>query len=752
MWDVPARTAIFVDALAGCNSVTVKEPSKDDPYSVGNYVQDQICMWLDYVMASLKRTKGNNGSADCSISYAYNVGVRMRRNGIRYLAVDVDVYFDFTVQEYKYSEYFEIENDWSKNALYYKFLSNIWGYKITHNSSKGPRSAKKMTKWTESALRAYWKENGFKEYEGIYENFSGNDTKYKLALKYINNKPYLIYLSGGNFDWQEGEVKATLESSSYGNGFKCNWKMLDKSTESTFMTVTDGIMKVMNGTYVKMYPTASEMEQIASENSKWSGTCFAIGGKYVATNYHVVEDAKNLVVSGIKGSYSKDYAVEVVVTDKINDLAILKITEPGFTGFGALKYGFKTQTTDIGTDVFVLGYPLITTMGEDIKLTTGVISSKSGFMGDVSQYQISAPVQPGNSGGPLFDNRGNVIGIVSAKHTGAENAGYAIKLSYLKNLAESANETIALSSTNTISTLSLPEKVKAISSNVLIVKANFLDGKKAVAQTNSSVPKSSSSSSSSTSAVSKSGMEATSYTESSNNNVKTFTINGYSFDMIYVEGGTFTMGATSEQGTFADSDEYPTHKVTVDGYYMGIYEVTQGLWLAVWDDYPSYYYIKKGDNYPMEIAIWNDCQEFIKKLNQKTGKKFRLPTESEWEFAARGGNKSRGYKYSGSNTLTDVAWYNGNSNKTTHPVGQKLPNELGIYDMSGNLWEWVSDWYGSYSGYSQTNPTGASPNYHRVMRGGSYDDSDFSCRSSERKSCLVKKSNDKCGLRLVLEE
>lgn len=496
MWDVPARSAAFVDALAGCNSVTVKEPSKDDPYSVGNYVQDQICMWLDYVMASLKRTKGNNGSVDCSISYAYNVGVRMRRNGIRYLAVDVDVYFDFSVKEYKYSEYFEIENDWSKNTLYYKFLSDIWGYKITHNSSKGPRSAKKMTKWTESALRAYWKENGFKEYEGIYENFSGNDTKYKLALKYINNKPYLIYLSGGNFDWQEGEVKATLESSSYGNGFKCNWKMLDKSTESTFMTVTDGIMKVMNGTYVKMYPTASEMEQIASENSKWSGTCFAIGGKYVATNYHVVEDAKNLVVSGIKGSYSKDYAVEVVVTDKINDLAILKITEPGFTGFGALKYGFKTQTTDIGTDVFVLGYPLITTMGEDIKLTTGVISSKSGFMGDVSQYQISAPVQPGNSGGPLFDNRGNVIGIVSAKHTGAENAGYAIKLSYLKNLAESANETIALSSTNTISTLSLPEKVKAISSNVLIVKANFLDGKKSVAQSNSSVPKSSPSSSS----------------------------------------------------------------------------------------------------------------------------------------------------------------------------------------------------------------------------------------------------------------
>lgn len=521
MWDVPSRSSTLVDALAGCNYVVVAEPTEKGLYSVNYYIRDQITMWLDNILASLKKTGvgGNDAPVDCYILYGCHMGREIRRNGTGYWTLKVEMKFDFNITEYDRTITCEVE-DWGDNNLYYSLLSNIWSGKITRNSSKGPRSAKKMTKWTETALRAYWKENGFKEYEGIYENFSGNDTKYRLALKYINDKPYLIYLSGGNFDWQEGEVKATLESSSYGNGFKCNWKMLNKSTQSTFLTIVDGVMKARNDTYVKMYPTASEMEQITSENSKWSGTCFAIGGKYLATNYHVVEDAKNLVVSGIKGSYSKDYAVEVVVTDKINDLAILKITEPGFTGFGALKYGFKTQTTDIGTDVFVLGYPLITTMGEDIKLTTGVISSKSGFQGDVSQYQISAPVQPGNSGGPLFDGKGNVIGIVSAKHVGAENVGYAIKLSYLKNLAESANETITISSTNTISTLSLPEKIKAISSNVLIVKANFLDGKKSVAQSNSSVPKSSSSSASSGSVTPKSSGTNSSCTVDPNDVVK----------------------------------------------------------------------------------------------------------------------------------------------------------------------------------------------------------------------------------------
>ncbi len=197
-----------------------------------------------------------------------------------------------------------------------------------------------------------------------------------------------------------------------------------------------------------------------------------------------------------------------------------------------------------------------------------------------------------------------------------------------------------------------------------------------------------------------------------------FTVNGVSFEMVHVEGGTFRMGATSEQEDDADSDEKPVHSVTLSSYYIGKTEVTQALWQAVMGSNPSNF---KGADLPVECVSWNDCQEFIKKLNRLTGRNFRLPTEAEWEFACRGGNNSRGYKYSGSNDIDNVAWYDGNSGDQTHPVGTKAPNELGIYDMSGNVWEWCSDWYADYTSYSQTNPKGSQSGSYRVNRGGSWD-------------------------------
>jgi formylglycine-generating enzyme required for sulfatase activity len=210
---------------------------------------------------------------------------------------------------------------------------------------------------------------------------------------------------------------------------------------------------------------------------------------------------------------------------------------------------------------------------------------------------------------------------------------------------------------------------------------------------------------------------------------ETFTVKGVSFTMKLVEGGTFQMGATSEQGSEAESDEKPVHSVTLSNYYIGETEVTQALWQAVMGSNPSYF---KGDNLPVENVSWNDCQEFIRKLNQKTGKNFRLPTEAEWEYAARGGKKSRGYKYSGGNTLGSVAWYGDNSGNKTHTVKTKSPNELGLYDMSGNVWEWCQDWYGNYNSGSQTNPQGPSSGSSRALRGGGWDNIAWSCRVSSR--------------------
>ncbi len=212
-----------------------------------------------------------------------------------------------------------------------------------------------------------------------------------------------------------------------------------------------------------------------------------------------------------------------------------------------------------------------------------------------------------------------------------------------------------------------------------------------------------------------------------------FTIyaNGVPIDMVYVQHGTFTMGATPEQGSDAYSDEKPAHSVTLtNDYYIGKYEVTQKLWKAVMGKKPSRF---QGDDLPVEQVSWNDVQEFLRKLNSITGRNFRLPTEAEWEFAARGGTKSRGYKYSGSNNIDEVAWYTANSHdKGTTKVGSFAPNELGIYDMSGNVWEWCQDWYGDYSSTSQTNPTGAPSGSNRVGRWGCWFGSAGSCRVSGR--------------------
>ena len=212
-----------------------------------------------------------------------------------------------------------------------------------------------------------------------------------------------------------------------------------------------------------------------------------------------------------------------------------------------------------------------------------------------------------------------------------------------------------------------------------------------------------------------------------------------SFKMILVEPGTFQMG--SDNGADYVFDR-PAHEVTLTAlYYMGETEVTQALWLAVMgqkptDDEKFTWSSSKGigDNYPAYYISYTDCQEFITKLNTMTGQKFRMPTEAEWEFAARGGTKSKGYTYSGSNTIGDVAWYSNNSDKTPHPVGEKQPNELGLYDMSGNVREWCADWFNSYTSGAQTNPTGPTTGTNRVSRGGDINCGNTWCTVSARDS------------------
>lgn len=230
--------------------------------------------------------------------------------------------------------------------------------------------------------------------------------------------------------------------------------------------------------------------------------------------------------------------------------------------------------------------------------------------------------------------------------------------------------------------------------------------------------------------------------------------------MVAVEGGTFDMGATAEQGSDAESDEKPVHKVTLSSYYISKYEITQAQWKAVMertmeeqkdrhDQSGRMSLFGEGDNYPIYYVTWEEANEFCEILSAKTGKKYVLPTEAQWEFAARGGTKSKGYKYSGSNTAGDVAWFgssytqdeagewieipgSGNAEAKTHPVGSKAANELGICDMSGNVWEWCADWLDAYSSAALTNPVGPNAGTYRVIRGSSWTYGSTDSRVSRR--------------------
>jgi formylglycine-generating enzyme required for sulfatase activity len=227
-----------------------------------------------------------------------------------------------------------------------------------------------------------------------------------------------------------------------------------------------------------------------------------------------------------------------------------------------------------------------------------------------------------------------------------------------------------------------------------------------------------------------------------------FNVRGVPFEMVFVEGGSFMMGCDTNS-VRCIRDEVPMHRVTLSDFYIGKSEVTQLLWQAVMGNNPSKL---KGDHLPVELVSYKDCQTFIKRLSEITGRQFAMPTEAQWEYSARGGNKSRGYKYSGSNDIDAVAWYSGNSGGRPRRVADKLPNELGIYDMTGNVFEWCSDWYNEkyYESSPEESPTGFALGTFRVFRGGSWRNTPQFCNVTRRNYIRPDKRYNDLGLRLVL--
>jgi formylglycine-generating enzyme required for sulfatase activity len=571
----------------------------------------------------------------------------------------------------------------------------------------------------------------------VHQQYPHN--KFKVYIVSDNNNKFYAYNSLPNGDFGESywRIEPVGETNAYWMYFYSTSTRIYLKDNIHFSATFDldnasakkvtknsnlstSVRVILYNDCVKTYPTLSMYANAArkaieeAQPKKWTGTGFALNNNYIVTNNHVVDGAKTISIQGINGDFNHKYNAEVIKTDKVNDLAIIKVNGTTIPS-ASIPYAVKVGTAEVGEEVFVLGYPLTSTMGEEIKLTTGVISSKTGFQGDVSIYQISAPIQPGNSGGPLFDSKGNVVGIVSAKHKGAENVGYAIKTSYLKNLMESA-----------VSINILPQKNKMVSQN--------LSGKVKQARdyvyyiTCSSIGDSSN----------KSSKSIGSSTPPPKNNISPAdpqkTIQKIISNMVLVQGGEISIAQTIDDTMI---------KKEVSSFSIGRYEVTQEEWQAIMKTNPSR---QVGNKLPVHNISWNDCQTFIRKLNELTGKQFRLPTEVEWEYAAKGGHQSQNYKFAGNNNVESVAWYNQNCNGKIHPVGEKSPNELGLYDMSGNLKEWCQEKIDN----SQIKTLRWTPGSSCIIRGGSWLSGAGECEVTNRNFVSPEVRDVSLGFRLAL--
>ena len=310
---------------------------------------------------------------------------------------------------------------------------------------------------------------------GIYEPFGKSG--YKLGCIKDGETYKLVYLSysGTNMSWWKiRDIKAILRPSATTGVFKAEWYMANKAINTDAHVFFDGstMKTVVSGeetSYLKMYPTGTASFSSGTQKSSGTGFCISTNG-IIVTNYHVIEDAKKITVRGVNSNFDKKLKAKVLVSDKANDLALIQIDDYSFTHTAQVPYPIKTKLADVGESIFVLGYPLRATMGDEIKLTNGIVSAKTGYQGDVTCYQISAPVQPGNSGGPLFDKQGNLIGIVSAKHTGAESVSYAIKTNYLFSLIELLPTPPALQKNNLLQDKTLSGQVEMIKKFVYIIE------------------------------------------------------------------------------------------------------------------------------------------------------------------------------------------------------------------------------------------------------------------------------------------
>ena len=454
---------------------------------------------------------------------------------------------------------------------------------------------------------------------------------------------------------------------------------------------------------------------------------------YFVTNQHVVDSAKKVAIRTVNG---KTYSAEVVRVDTANDLALLK-AEGIFRPLPVQT----SQNVRRGDKVFTLGFPNTDVQGVEPKYTEGVISSLTGVRDEPNSFQISVSLQPGNSGGPLISSLGNVVGIVAAKLSAAamvksgrslpENVNYAVKSNYLIELISTLSAvrgTMPVVRTKIVGSMS-DLAILAGAGIGLVVVETETGPNKGVPPKPKTPP-------------------VTLVPPSAGGRV--FKDCDDCPEMVVIASGSFLMGSKPDPFLTIQPDvnEQPQHGVSINSFAIGKYEVTQEQWYAVMGTMPSQF---KGRTFPVEQVSWSDAQDFVKKLSEKTGKNYRLPTEAEWEYAARAGSQTDYSFGDNEGDLGRYAWFYQNANRTTHPVGEKQVNSFGLHDMHGNVWEWTQDcWNGDYTTAPADGSAWISGDCsRRVVRGGSCANNPQILRSASRSRLTSAVRNYFIGFRVA---
>jgi S1-C subfamily serine protease len=418
-------------------------------------------------LETLKIDVGNINSYELTFkSYTYFTNKKVK---IDFTKKEI-AFVKINLEDFAWSVY-EVPLSFTPASIYNEITQRILDNLLQERIKKHPKS-----NWSELTLNNYFKENTKDIIEGIYEQSFRSDNfkrKFKLGVKLIDNVYNLIYIKGSEKNyWVEGDIKGVLQPTATNNLFKVLWYDDKKiPNDDVLITFENGLMSVTfsgstTETFLKIFPL-----YVPNSSQQSSGTGFAISSDgLIVTNHHIISERKNISVKGVNGDYTKAYKASIVLEDKNNDISIIRISDQSIK-ISAIPFVINNNISEVGTSVFVLGYPLRATMGDEIKLTNGIISSKSGFMGDITSYQISVPVQPGNSGGPLFDLKGNLIGIVSAKHLGTENVSYSIKSTYLLNLLQMLHPSPKLNTHSKLMGKELPEQVSMLKEFVYIIEA-----------------------------------------------------------------------------------------------------------------------------------------------------------------------------------------------------------------------------------------------------------------------------------------